>query len=266
MTKVTAIVSAYYAEEFLQGRIENLLEQGYPDLEILVSCQDQSAEAKIMGSFTYPAVRVILTADIPGLYATWNHLVGEATGKYLTNANCDDRLYPGAIERLATALDESPNVGVVYAFDDIVKELGGDPVNRHLWIEGQFFELVHGCFVGPMPMWRKSLHTEFGMFDDQMDVAGDYEFWLRVTSKGTLLKRIPLSVGAFLERPSSISNKQALRTLWESARARSRYVDWRSLYDEVDARGNGRRGPGTLQEGKEEELQNSPLSSPPPTN
>lgn len=228
MTKIGVLVSAYYAEQFLQGRLENLLEQEGVDLEILVACQADSAEHKIATGSWGAAVKVFASEGIPPLYLTWNLLIDESNTEFLTNANCDDRLYPGGLELLGEALDSHPDVAVAYADMDIVKEVDADPVGRRAWPQGGFDELVNGCFVGPMPMWRRSLHSKYGMFDSEMLTSGDYEFWLRITKAGEKILHVPQVTGAFTNHSDNLEYRQPLRGLWEDARARSRYVDWRT--------------------------------------
>jgi len=230
--EVTVLVSAYYAEKFIQGRIENLLEQQGVELEILIGCQEGSSEHKIAESFG-KAVHVFPTKGVPPLYMTWNSLIAMSTTKLLTNANCDDRLYPGALELLAETLTKNPEAAIAYANTDIVSKVGGYPVNRHEWPEGNFELLVLGCFIGPMPMWRFDLHCRYGLFDEDMLVAGDYEFWLRVTKAGEKAIHLPQVIGAYTKRVDGLEKKQVLRTLWETARARSRHVDWRTYGQEI---------------------------------
>jgi glycosyltransferase involved in cell wall biosynthesis len=220
MASVTAIVSAYFSAEFLEGRIKNLLAQ-MPRPEVIVVCQEGSEDARLARDRR--DVTVIHTANVPTIYAAWNLAVQAAQGDYLTNANSDDRHYPGALATLSRALDEHPDVALVYADDDIVREVGGDPVNRHQWIEGDFDVLRQVCFLGPMPMWRKSLHDKYGLFDESMKVAGDYEFWLRVASRGETFLHLPRAIGAYAMRSDSAERRESLRTIWETARARSRY-------------------------------------------
>ena len=217
---VTAIISAYFATEFLQGRIENLLHQD-PRPEIIVVCQVISPEWKIATDFSQ--VKIAGTIDIPTIYQAWNLAIENATGEYITNANSDDRLYPGALKYLAEALDHNPSLGVVYANADIVEEIGGAPFSRMELMEGGFDDLLMQCFIGPMPMWRKELHESHGLFDAKMHSAGDYEFWLRLMKAGVQFQHVRRTIGAYLWRVDSAERRQRVRTLWESARARSRY-------------------------------------------
>jgi glycosyltransferase involved in cell wall biosynthesis len=225
MSKVTAIISAYFAEEYLKGRIENLLAQD-PRPEVIVVCAFQSQEAEIVQTVIGSGreIAVVFTIGIPTIYEAWNLAIEIATGDYITNANSDDRLYPGALKILSRALDENPEIAIAYGDDDIVNEIGGDPVNRHQWIEGDLDVLRQVCFLGPMPMWRKSLHDKYGVFDEAMKSSGDYEFWLRMASRGERMKHIPRAIGAYLKRKDSVERRESLRTIWETARARSRYT------------------------------------------
>ena len=141
----------------------------------------------------------------------------------LTNANTDDRLYPSALAKLAAALDVHKKYAVAYADVDVVLELGGAPTGRYEWAEGGIEDLLHGCFLGPMPMWRKSLHTQYGLFDGDMHSAGDYEFWMRIAKAGEKFWHVKEVCGAYLKRDDSAEHRFKLRSIWEQARAKGRY-------------------------------------------
>ena len=221
MSKVTAIVSAYYCADFLEGRITNLLEQ---EAEIIVVCQVDSAEQKIAEKVLTGTYHIcVITPDIPTIYRAWNLGIENATGDYITNANSDDRLYPGSLTKMAKVLDENKKYAVVYGNQDIVDEIGGDPIQRYEWMEGGIEELLNGCFLGPQPMWRKSLHEKHGLFDADMQVAGDYEFWLRLAKAGEKFFHLREVVGAYLLNLRGAEKRERVRTIWETARARARY-------------------------------------------
>lgn len=217
---ISAIVSAYYAEEFIGGRITNLLKQ-VPKCEIVVVCENGSVEDQIASSFE--DVIVVRTVSIPSVYEAWNIGIRVSTGVFITNANSDDRLYPGALALLEHHLLTNEGVALVYADSDIVAEVEGPPINRFVWAEGGFDELLKGCFIGPMPMWRRSLHEKYGFFDESMRSSGDYEFWLRIASHGECFKHVKQVVGSFYSSTGTASRREPLRRTWEDARARSRY-------------------------------------------
>jgi len=220
MVKVSAIVSAYFAEDYLAGRLDNLFAQSLVP-EVIVICQAGSKEREIVKG--YHKVKVIATDDIPTIYAAWNVGVQAANGEYLTNANCDDRLWPDALKNMAAILDRKEKYSVVYGNQEIVNEIGGEPVGQFDWAEGDIEELLKGCFLGPMPMWRRSLHARYGMFDAEMHVAGDYEFWLRLAKAGEKFYHLKEITGQYYSSIGSAEKRQKIRTVWETARARARY-------------------------------------------
>lgn len=223
---VSAIISAYYAKKYLNGRLANLAAQSVCP-EVVLICQQGSAEDEIASHFFEEncpvTLKIIRTVTVPTIYAAWNLGVKKATGTFITNANCDDRLKPRALEEMAAALNRSPRYSVVYGNQEIVEQIDGPVVGMFDWLEGGYPELMTGCFVGPMPMWRKALHDKYGMFDETLTVAGDYDFWLRIASAGERFMHMRATVGTYLRREDSVEHKWALRAAWETARIRAKY-------------------------------------------
>jgi len=126
--RVTAIISAYFAEDYIQGRLENLVSQT-EKVDIIAVAQKGSIEAGICARF--PQVEIIQTNDIPGVYEAWNIGIKAANTPYITNANCDDRLAPHALKKMADILDKETTYGVVYPDVSIVEEIGGNPIGEY---------------------------------------------------------------------------------------------------------------------------------------
>lgn len=231
--KVTAIVSAYYGESYVEKRLENLLAQGMnDDLQIVVVCQYDSKEEAIARDILkvwkevpegYSVIHdVIPVSGIPTVYKAWNTAIEYAKGELLTFANCDDLLYDGALKRLVRELDGHPGSAVVYADVDRTVEYGGQPQARFEYPEGGLPELYwNGCFLGSMPLWRRSLHDKYGLFDPELRVSGDYDFWMRIAAEGEKFHHVKGFVsGACLERQDALQYREPVRTVWEQSRVK----------------------------------------------
>lgn len=219
--KVTAIVSAYYANRFIAGRIENLLAQTLIP-EIVVVCQPGGSEEITAHRFN---LRTILTVGVPTIYNAWNIGVAHSNGEYICNANSDDLYAPDGIEEMAAALDEHRDCAVVYG-DCWRTDKYQDPeqtVARMNRRTGGYPELLAGYFVGPMPMWRKSLHEKYGMFDDQMRICGDYEFFLRIAAYGEKFYHLDRVVGTYLRRADSAEHSNPILLKMETKLIQERY-------------------------------------------
>jgi len=149
------------------------------------------------------------------------------SGKYITNANTDDRLRSDALEVLARALDENPDIALVYA-DFFVTQTENqtfdkpNPVGIYRGIDFDREILFDFCFVGPQPMWRREVHEEYGYFDEAFVSAGDYEFWLRI-SQTHKFQRVDEILGLYLESPDSLEHSNASQGMQETLAARARY-------------------------------------------
>jgi len=230
--KISAIVSAYYAEEFLEQRLKNLEEQEVEGgMEAIVVCQKESPEFRITDAFAKePAsgefrMKVVLSDDIPTVYAAWNLAIEQASGEYITNSNSDDLLYPGALQALSTALNTHKAYSISYFDWERVQKHGEAPIGVFRFAEGGLDRLMNeGCFLGPGPMWRRSLHEKYGLFDPSYRSAGDFEYWLRLAynkEKFYHVRGAPL--GAHLERDDGLEHRSPMLTTWETARVKAKY-------------------------------------------
>jgi GT2 family glycosyltransferase len=218
----SALVSAYYSELFLEGRLANLLEQDGPP-EVIVVCQKGSKEAQIARDFD---VRVIVTPDIPTIGVAWNIAIRAATGDYCVIANTDDHFVPGGLKLLSDVLDNNPDVG--YVFSDVYIADRGLTTLWHnrgrLASEGMVPEaaalLKQRYFCGPMPMWRRELHTIHGYYNEDYIVAGDYDWVLRLAEAGVGIYWLDKSVGVYQVRQNSLEKRNGKACRNESMRIR----------------------------------------------
>jgi len=213
---VSAIVSTFNAQRFIQGCLEDLEAQTIADrLEIIVvdsgSEQDEKSVVRQMQR-QYDNIVYIRTAERETVYGAWNRGIQAARGKYITNANTDDRHSPDALERLAHILETKPDVVLAYA-DAIHTKTANETFGAHTptgvfhwhaWDRAAL--LTKGCFIGPQPMWRRSVHDTYGYFDADLISSGDYEFWLRISQQSEAFWYVKMPLWLYLDREDSIEH------------------------------------------------------------
>jgi glycosyltransferase involved in cell wall biosynthesis len=236
---VSAIVSTYNSEKFIRGCLEDIESQTIADrLEIVVvdsgSRQNERAVVEEFQS-RYSNIKFIRTEERETVYKAWNRAIEAASGTYITNANTDDRHRADAFERMAEVLESKPNIALVYA--DLAATTEENQTLETADITGLFkwpdFDpklLFEGCYVGPQPMWRKSLHDLYGYFDPAFKSAGDYEFWLRLSTNGKRFYHIPEVLGLYLSSPGGIENSNMNLSHEEGEKARARH--WQAAWGE----------------------------------
>lgn len=229
---VSAIVSVYNCERFIAGCLEDLEQQTIADkLEIVVvNTGSQQNEEAIIKKFQegFDNIVYIKTENRETIYQAWNRGVKASSGKYITNANSDDRHRKDAFEIMSKVLESNKDVDLVYA-DYIITEMENETFDNHTGFkkltlpEFDNYKLLQYCFIGPQPMWRKSLHSGFGYFDESLKVAGDYEYWLRI-SKHSNLKHIDECLGLYLKSPDSAEHINNAVTISETISVRGKYM------------------------------------------
>lgn len=231
---VTAIISTYNSEKYFSECINDLIHQTLykkNKLEIIIidsnSTQNEFLIAKqFLKKFNH--IRYIKTKQRETIYQAWNRGCVFAQGKFITNANTDDRHHHDALERLADTLESHPKAGVAYANCFITKHPNhtfneAPIVGCFLWPQYDQIELFKTCFIGPQPMWRKSLHKQYGYFDGNLKSAGDYDFWLRLASAGVHFQHIPECLGLYLMSEEGMEHSNPSLSIQESELARSRH-------------------------------------------
>ena len=230
---VTAIVSAYNSERFIQGCLEDLECQTIAEqLEIIViNSGSEQNEEKLVHNYMrrFPNIKYLKTKRRKSVYAAWNQGIKAASGKYITNANADDRHAPYALERMAAALDQNSDIALVYA-DLWITETENEtfnnftPAGRFNWQDFDPQSLKMSCYVGPQPMWRKAIHDLYGYFDESFESAGDWEFWLRI-SRTEKFWHINEYLGLYLKSPTGIEHRDVQLSRKEMDKIRRMYAE-----------------------------------------
>jgi glycosyltransferase involved in cell wall biosynthesis len=218
--KLTAIVSAYNSSIFIGGCIDNLLNQtiySNGNLEIIViDSGSEEKESKILSWYldNYPNIKYISINERITLYKAWNLAIRKSSGKYITNANTDDRHKKDCLEILVNFLERSPNTDLVYGslFKSLIQNETYEQNNKAMPCNSQDFfpgSLLLHDFTGAQPVWRKSIHDKIGLFEENYSVVGDYEFVLRLISNGCKLNYEPKGEGLMFWHRGSLSTKDS---------------------------------------------------------
>jgi len=243
--RVSAIVSAFQAQQFIRGRIDDLMNQTLykrGELEIVVVNSASTDQTQAILEREYLShITLIQTPFRESMYAAWNRAIKLAQGEYIVPANVDDRNRPDAYEVMATFLDSQQGHDIVCpdsyvtitanATYDHLMHMEADFCSEPPYADGRldFINSPHPqtmqCKIGNTPMWRKSLHVELGLFDLSYLIAGDYEWALRLEAHGKTIMWIKDVLGLFYFHPSTQGMAYSEQSAYESRRAALKWRD-----------------------------------------
>lgn len=213
---VSAIVSTYNAQIFIENKIKDLLNQSISDRIqiIIINSGSTQNEHEIIQKYLieYKNIDYIYTTERESIYSAWNRGIKIAKGKYICNSNTDDRLRRDALEILAYELENSSDVGLVYA-DQYISTIPNqtfyeiEKKNIFYFPSYNYVHLLDRCLVGSQPMWRASIHFDDDIwFNDKYEICGDHDFEIRVAQKYNL-KHLDIVLGTFYKSPEK-TNKE----------------------------------------------------------
>lgn len=200
--RVSLVVASYNHADFLTRRMDSLIHQTYPEIEILViddKSSDQSQE--VLSRYeSHPKLRLIFREHNGGWVTVSNQGLELATGEYVLFANCDDDCDPRMIERLVVALRKHPSAGIAFCRSKLVDEndrtLGDDFTVRESAFkkrcakdtllsssEAQRF-LLHSCVIPNLSaaLFRRECFAKIGCLSFDYKVCGDWDLFFRVAA------------------------------------------------------------------------------------
>ena len=200
---VSIILPAFNHEAYVLQTLESLVEQDYPNKEILI-VNDGSTDSTgnvisdwMDGLEDTSEIRFI-ERENRGLSATLNELLSMARGDFIAGASSDDYLLPGSVTARVDYLRAHPDKRAVFGdyhvvdeqgrlvhssgisgIHDIDKaELGSDPGLRH--------SILHRFSVaGPVLMFDRRIFEQVGIFDESLHIE-DWDMYLRMSARGLL--------------------------------------------------------------------------------
>jgi GT2 family glycosyltransferase/CDP-glycerol glycerophosphotransferase (TagB/SpsB family) len=237
--RVSVVMPAYNAQEFIAEAVESVLSQTMPDLELVV-LDDGSTDAtlSVLSRYTAdPRVRVLSQGNLGRngrIDLPFNRLVREARGEFVAWMGGDDACLPDRLEVQLAAFDEDPGLDVCHGATESIDDRGN--TLGTVWrLRRPYDELsmarelaLRNIVCAPSVMLRSSVYRSFGVWEDGL--VCDYQYWLRAA--GALRFRyLPQRLIRYRKHDAGLSTGQLSRLQPEATRIRRAGVLPRTLAD-----------------------------------
>ena len=183
--KVSVVIPSYNQAAYLAATLESVCTQDHPDVEVLVfdgGSTDGSVD--ILRGWTASAaggapVRWVSRPD-GGQTDAINQGLRLSTGDVLAYLNSDDVYYPGALSAVVAHFAAHPETLALYGRAHHLYQ-DGSVMEEYPTEPWDYERLLDTCFLcQPAVFWRREVAERFGVFDDALRYAMDYEYWLRI--------------------------------------------------------------------------------------
>jgi glycosyltransferase involved in cell wall biosynthesis len=204
LPRLTIVVPSFNASAFIAATLKSIIEQSYPDLEILVSDGGSTdGTQEILRRFGH-RIRWISEKDA-GQSDAINKGLRVASGEIVAWLNSNDLFLPGSLLKVGSYFVNHPEVGFVFGKAKLLSESGeilGDyeeagkqkeisqEMTRLNAVSNGHFDRLLNYHPGWVPQmtafWRTALSRELGYLETDLHYAMDYEYWLRLGTKGRI--------------------------------------------------------------------------------
>lgn len=178
---VSIVTPSFNQAKYLEGTIQSVLAQDYPNIEYLVvdgGSQDGSVE--IIQKYARRISWWVSERD-QGQTEAINKGFAQARGRILAWLNSDDTYQPQAVSQAVDYLITHPDVGLVYGDTHFI-DSEGRVIGKFNAQQTNYKRLRQGGVYIPQQaaFWRASLWHEVGPLDPSFYFAMDYDLWVRL--------------------------------------------------------------------------------------
>lgn len=193
---VSVITPVYNGEAYLEGVIESVQEQDYPNLEHIV-LDDGSTDGTLEIIKAYDGKVRWDSHENMGEARTVNKGFSMARGEIIGVVNSDDPLLPGAISTIVEHLLARPDALVAYP-DWLWIDEDGNTLQHVTTYDYDYANMVrwHYCMPGPGTFFRREVVEKLGGRDASFRYFSDLDFWLRAGLLGPFV-RVPETLATF---------------------------------------------------------------------
>ncbi len=211
--RVTVVIAAYNAAEFLGRCLDSLQNQTFRDFDVVV-VDDGSTDATALIAEQSAGVQVIRQNN-SGPGAARAEGCRHRDSEYLAFIDADDTWMPDRLSRLVDAADSDRETAFFTSNAVVVDHLGND-VGYFYSAELQFpprerqrEEIAQHNFVFTSCLVRRTAYEAVGGFSPDRGIVGveDYDLWLRLIAGGEFGGCIDEPLCCYYLRPDSLSRQ-----------------------------------------------------------
>ena len=183
---ISILLATYNGEKYIHKSINSILEQTFPNWELLVGFNGTTDSSKnIVAQYADSRIKIFDYGDDKGKSKTLNKLLKEAKYDWIAIQDDDDMWLPKKLERQMKHINDFDVIGTQIVYVDVDDNPTGGPSlakddetikNKSLAGTNQI--------ANTSAILKKKYAEEIEGWKDGLDGIEDYDFWLRLMRNG----------------------------------------------------------------------------------
>lgn len=204
----TVILATYNRRDLLPRAIQSVLHQTFNDFELFVIDNGSTDDTRYVVEQIKDERVIYMLNSLPTKSCDVPRNLGirRANGSAICFLDDDDIWYPQKLEKVKEVLDRYPDIGVICHYENQRHNGRIDRVLKYGPWSSHFYEslLYEGNCLSPSALAiKRDILRELGGFDTraEIELASDYECWLRMAARGIKFHFIEEPLGEFSLTP-----------------------------------------------------------------
>jgi len=243
--RISVVLTTHNYGKFVTGAIRSVLDQSLQDFELLI-VDDGSTDytARLLNEYVSDDRVNLIQLDGVGLPKACNHAIAMAKGEYIIRLDADDYFHEDILLIESNALDQNPEIHLVYC-DYFRVDVAGELIDYYRLMSQDEMKLLDRSPLAAGAMYRKWCFEQVGGYNEEIDFQEDYDFWLKFVSQFNV-KHVSLPLYSYRKHQVSMSTntnpRSQARRLVKQQMAKQRHPIYPSVVGLIPASTSFRRG------------------------
>jgi len=182
--KISIVLPTYNGMKYIQKSIDSCLNQTYKNIELIIVDDGSTDDTpEIIKSYRDKRIKYLRHKKNKGLPYALNTGFSNATGEYLTWTSDDNSYDEKAVEKMLTFLG---NRKCQFVYCDFYRFDGKNPGTLRKVTLPDIPVLKKHNDIGSCFLYSKKIKETIGSYDNDVTLAEDYDYWIRVSKKFAL--------------------------------------------------------------------------------
>lgn len=214
MPKVSVIMPAYQAEQYIGESIQSIVNQTFTDWELIITddgSRDHTAAVVLLWAGRDQRIRLICNESQQGAAQSRNKAIQASNSELIAFLDADDMAYPKRLQKQVAYMQQNPSVGLVAHWLDIMDENSLPHPAQWVWRKEKdthlpVFLLFGNAFALSSVMMRRNVWERLHGFSTAFEPCEDYALWSEAATI-TNLHIIPEKLGARREHKNNWTSR-----------------------------------------------------------
>lgn len=210
---VSVAILSYNNKLYLRECIESILNQNYPNLQIVVgddASTDGSQELLQDLAAKHNNIHLILHKNNIGITNNSNAVHFACNGKYIAWMGGDDLMLPEKINTQVNYMERNPNCTITYhnleVFDSYTNETLYFFNDKFKKSGNAALQVKYGTFNGACSVMIRRERAPAHGFDPRVPIASDYLFWVETLASGGTIDYLDTLLGKYRRHKKNVTS------------------------------------------------------------